>query len=886
MKRIVKLLFVVMALFLVASCTTTKVDLSVVKFEDKEFAYDGTEKSIEVTNLPEGATVEYSGNGQIEVGTYVVTATVSHKDAESVELKATLKIYAVYDLSTVEWTETEYVYDGSKKTVELVNVPEGLKVVYENNVLLNAGEYAVKATIVDGEETIKEYTTTAKVEKANPVVDYPSVFVVDFSEKDNINYEIKVNNKEQKAIVKVDEITGVGTYQATITVNESKNYNAFSATFEVVVLDLAFKDAEYTYDGEEKTIALEKTLPAGFTVVYENNVQTEVGEYYVVANILNSQNVEICEARAILTIEYAEDPEFAEFLDELLVVLFEGDQFSVNFFFKDPESFGLEHYDASLPVITFDTYEEDMQYINDLLAEIHKFKDYKLSEEQQISYEIIDEYFTNMASYTEPMNYMTNNYLGSYLGYQANLPLELSEYKFRNEQDIQDFITYMETSLEAFQSYYQFCVKQNEYGYGLTDVAIDNVVDQCNKFVAEKDNHYLIDIFNDKISKIEFELSDEKVAEYKQKAETALKENLVAAYQYIAENLPNLKGKATIQGGLIAFGEEGLKCYELMMKETLGIYDFNVNEAIEYIDAKLKAANSQVNNIMLRAGKLTSSQYSSFVNAVQTGRPYYTDLDPAGMIELFKELSKDYVPDLDVMPEISIKYVYESLEENFSPACYFVSPLDETRFESIYLNGKYTDDVNYVFTTLAHEGYPGHLYQNVYAKSLDIPNLRKVLRCQGYMEGWATYMELKSYGWVTNYTSKPLELALEYNQYNDILNGYLSARVDLGIHGQGWKAKDIADYMNRMFGGGYTTEDMVEFYDQVVEIPSNMSMYFYSYAKLSDMHEYAVSELGDYFDEVAFNKVILDCGAAPLGIVEEAVYDYVADMQFKYAIGE
>ena len=68
------------------------------------------------------------------------------------------------------------------------------------------------------------------------------------------------------------------------------------------------------------------------------------------------------------------------------------------------------------------------------------------------------------------------------------------EYKFRDETDIQDFIKYLETSEEAFESYYQFSVDQNKYGYGLTNKAIDNVVSQCQKFIEQKENHYLVDI--------------------------------------------------------------------------------------------------------------------------------------------------------------------------------------------------------------------------------------------------------------------------------------------------------------------------------------------------------------------------------------------------------
>lgn len=48
-------------------------DLSNITFESKDFTYDGNEKSLAVSGLPQGVSVSYVGNEKTEVGTYLVT---------------------------------------------------------------------------------------------------------------------------------------------------------------------------------------------------------------------------------------------------------------------------------------------------------------------------------------------------------------------------------------------------------------------------------------------------------------------------------------------------------------------------------------------------------------------------------------------------------------------------------------------------------------------------------------------------------------------------------------------------------------------------------------------------------------------------------------------
>ena len=893
MKKFFKIFVILTLLFVFAGCemnggTSESSTFKGIKFTDQTFEYDGEAKSIFVEGLPEDATVEYLGNEQTEPGSHTVKATVTI-GTEKKTFSAKIIIDDSHLFKSITFSDATFTYDGTTKSLSVEGLPASFKVTYEGNDQVNAGKYKVKASVTSAAGTKKDYQAYLIIEKAMPKLIVEDGQAMYLASDGKISGSYELDNTEQTVSYKfLGGLQGAGEYDVLFTVNESANYLGYEkqvhVNFYLNEYELAFAEANFIYDGEEKE-ALLANVPAGLTVEYVNNKHAEQGRYHVSAKVYEEEEL-LCTVTGLMVIDCAKNEEFEQYMDEFLVAMFEGDQMSINFFFVNPENYGLEHYEADLPTysaMSQDDMQEAEEEFAEMFADLANFKTQNLSFEEQITLTIVEDYLNYLYAITPNMNYMTNSYLGSYLGYQSNLPLDLAEYKFRNEQDIIDFIGYLNAAPEAFKSYYQFCLDQVEHGYGLSDVAIDNVISQCEKFVAEKANHYLIDIFNDKIDNIDFELVEKTAAEYKQLAKQGIQGPLCDAYDYVAKHMGALKGADIEVGGLSTYGEEGLEYYRLDLGHTLGIPDINLNEAIKYIDNELYKYNVQIDAVVARYRNLSAREGNAFYNAVATDdAPVFTRLSYDQLLASYQDLAKQFVPDIDEMPEITIKYVYESLQDNFSPAAYFVSPLDETRYESIYLNGKYTDDVNYIFTTLAHEGYPGHLYQNVYAKQLDIPTVRKALRCQGYMEGWATYMELNSYQWVTTYTSEGLKLALEYLSLNDIVNGLLSCRVDLGIHAQGWTAADIANYMTKTFGGDYEEEKMVDFYNQIVEIPTNMSMYFYSWSILMNLHDKAKKALGSFFDEVGFNKVILDCGAAPLHVVTDACNQYIADMTFLY----
>lgn len=195
-------------------------------FADKTVTYDGTAQSIEVANLPQGATVSYSpSNTYTNAGIYPVTATVSAPDFDTVKLTATLTIEkATYDMSQVVFADKSVTYDGTTHSLKATNLPDGVTVTYIGNNQINVGTYTVLA-VFSG---------------------------------DSVNYN-PIANKT-----------------ATLTIAQS------------AAQGITFADAVVTYDGTAHSLAVVGDLPQGIMVVYENNNQTNAGVYTVTAKFVGT----------------------------------------------------------------------------------------------------------------------------------------------------------------------------------------------------------------------------------------------------------------------------------------------------------------------------------------------------------------------------------------------------------------------------------------------------------------------------------------------------------------------------------------------------------------------------------------------------------------------
>lgn len=201
----------------------------------------------------------------------------------------------------------------------------------------------------------------------------------------------------------------------------------------------------------------------------------------------------------------------------------------------------------------------------------------------------------------------------------------------------------------------------------------------------------------------------------------------------------------------------------------------------------------------------------------------------------------------------SVFSVPESLTEYLSPAFYLIPPVDCNTENCIYVNSpQIRDDLSF-FTTLAHEGYPGHLYQNAMFQSTNPDLLRTLLSYPGYSEGWATYAELYSYQLTGLSTS-----AVLLQQNNALLTLCMYAMADIHIHYDGYTEGGLKDYLN---GFGITNENSIHaIYLQILAEPANYLKYTIGCLEFLSLKEDLQETAGETFDLRAFHEAVLSTG--------------------------
>ena len=216
-----------------------------------------------------------------------------------------------------------------------------------------------------------------------------------------------------------------------------------------------------------------------------------------------------------------------------------------------------------------------------------------------------------------------------------------------------------------------------------------------------------------------------------------------------------------------------------------------------------------------------------------------------------------------------IRPVDESMKDNFSPAAYLKSRIDKPLGspQMIYINGEYSTDL---VSTIAHEGYPGHMYQNTYFQNLQLPTIRYMIDYNGYSEGWATYVENSSY----KYATEDRELAELYS-YNDRYTQCVIALADIGLHYDGWNYDQFAAFLKTYFGDEMDDEVLRSQFYLNLETPTNYLQYYLTGMAYQDLYDGAEEQLGERFSPVEFNRVLLETGPASLDILQQQVDSYV-----------
>ena len=645
-----------------------------------------------------------------------------------------------------------------------------------------------------------------------------------------------------------------------------------------------FYSKSFSYDGKEKQITVEGRLPQGYTITYENNKATEIGSYYSTANIYNETGKLEKSLKAVFKIVKPDNQAFNDWLDDFLVLYFEEDQLSCNLLFANPEDFGLKHYEAIWLSYAPFTNEEAIVDFQEIYDELITFEESELSPQQQFSYDIIEdfcEYYIDY--YSHDYNGLSLGYISSFGGRAADLPTYMTGYIFRNEQDVKDVISFIKSVKEAYPTYVEYAKDMIKIGRPISDTTIDEMNEYLQQVVDAGADYYLNKYFENKFATLDF-LTKEQAEAYTLEIKEALQGDFIQAHADLKAELIKLKGNCTKEGYLASAGSIGKEYYVKLLKDNLGYSEINMDDYIAYLDKKITSANKGISNVMMAIKNFDDDNYQLFVDYVYGVKPFIEG-KPEELLKYLKTFARTLVPNLSSNPEIHISYM-DTTVANFSNAVayYMNSPLDSFNHEYITFNPLHLDNKNDTLSTLAHEGYPGHLYSYVFAKESNIHNVNKVMKNLTFGEGWATYVQLMLFKYIKENTKDSVvKNACDYLYYNQLLSYLVYSRLDAGINYQGWKTTKVSSYMGSV---GFPSDDetALELFNTLIEMPAEYPAYGFGMVKFLDLHTKAKSALGVNYNEIDFNREILSYGWVPMEKLEQIVENYIAEQKNLYEI--
>lgn len=533
-----------------------------------------------------------------------------------------------------------------------------------------------------------------------------------------------------------------------------------------------------------------------------------------------------------------------------------------------PEDFGITDYEAILPGYAGDKHQESRQLLEKQIAFFKNLNTDRLSAEENYTRALLLTYLENTQNlnqfpyYTEPLS------PGS--GMQSQLPILLAEYTFRSKQDVEDYLNLLDQTDEYFGGLLTFEQEKAAEGLFMSCTSADKVIEQCDTIVTKEDlkanTHFLQTTFAERLEALQKGglLTPQETKGYIQQNNRLLSTVLLPAYQALGDGLTILKDeKIPLQG--LAAHPQGKEYYKALLISETGSY-----RPIEEIKALLQK------QLDFEYGTLISllSQYAepTLVNAEATVTECFPCENAGEMLQKLTERMGPLFPSMTTVeatnPQVKVKNVSPSLEEYCAPAFYLTPPLDDTDNNVIYINQKNSPDGLELFTTLAHEGYPGHMYQSVYSNKLlagqDTGLVRQLLWYGGYLEGWALYVEFLSYdcasGLMEERGYSPQAEYIQIEKHNRSLQLCLYSLLDIMIHHDNASYSQVHDTLCSF--GISSPQSTAAIYEYIVEEPANYLKYYLGYLEILTLQEEARSLWGNNYTDYAFHEFFLQNGPA------------------------
>ena len=593
-----------------------------------------------------------------------------------------------------------------------------------------------------------------------------------------------------------------------------------------------------------------------------------------------------------ISCENTQDSEsFNKFLDDIFVEDMTQNGLDCHYMVTNPDAYGISAEAPCLGDLSRNARSQTKSLLKNRQKQLHKFDYSKLSKSDQLDYDILDDWLKTRIElcdydlYFEPLS--PSN------GLQSDIPMLFCEYKFRKTSDVEDYLTLLTQIDTYFDGLIELETDKADSGLFMPDFVCDRVISQCRDYATDGLTLLLIDSFDNKliegIANGTLELNTEQMKTYIKENRAIVSEQVIPAYSKLADSLSDISNEVyksntannsnsandsnsannsnsasnsdtannsdTASNSDTEFGicrlPKGRKYYELLVYAST-----RCSDSIEVIDKRI--SDSRIT--ALSNCKELVSEDSSIINKSNNGTLPYGE-NESEMLEALKHCIEN---DFPALPDVtcSINKVDPYLAESMAPAFYITAPIDDYKDNTVYINSASNYDQIHFFTTLAHESIPGHLYQTTKSYDYGIKPYRSTLDFGGYVEGWATYVELMSYNYagLENNTAQML-------MNNQIATLSLYASSDIGINYYGWNMSELKNFWSDY--GIVDDKALEDIMTLIVADPGNYLKYYVGYLEFEQLKKDAINLEKENFNLKTFHEKILRIGPAPFDIIRK-----------------
>jgi len=520
---------------------------------------------------------------------------------------------------------------------------------------------------------------------------------------------------------------------------------------------------------------------------------------------------------------------------------------------------------ATLGEYTLEATQADNRFYSEVLealANSNGFSYSALSDQQRREADYIETVLTQTLRFEE--FYYYDEPLKPSTGNQASLPLSLMDYTFRTVEDIDIYLELLQDFPRYFDQLLAHEEEKKSRKLLMPLVSIEGSIEEAAAYTGNADTHVLAGTFDEMLDKAFADataaagtaaegatvrglasLTPEEIKAYKERNVEAIRDYVIPTYENLVEALTALMPHCSV-GTRICDYYCGTEYYELRM------------QSMGFAENPLEAANT-LDRSLAENWDILMNEPLYYVSDVMLAKAVEElGTDPEDFIAYVREHSVKEFATIEQL-DFRIKVAPDASPNEYAMAYFPIPPVDDPQHNIIVFFPRNISDEVELFSTVAHEGYPGHMYQ-FFTYSLEEPsNINKLLGSLAYIEGWAMYAQ--------SYAMKTLDIDAgvveAYNAFDRFAYG-LQARVDIGINYQGWTLQDTKQYLSQ-WGFDGASENI---YNTCVKQPVAYLPYGLGLVKFRDLRIEAENTLGRGFDPIAFNQQLTSLGPVPFDMLD------------------